>query len=412
MQKTIMHVDLDAFFVAVEQVLDPGLKGKPVIVGGRPGQRGVVATASYEARAFGVHSAMPMATAFRLCPQAIFIQGSYPKYREASKKFMDILADFSPFLEPMGLDEAFLDVTGFESLHGSIHLMALAIKRRVREEVGIIASIGVASCKVVAKVASDESKPDGLIEVPPGREAAFLAPLAVGKLPGAGPKTESALKNMGISTIGRLASLPPETLKRLFGSFGVVLHRLANGIDTREVSSRGEQSSISREVTFGQDTADKAFLAGELSYLAEKVAADLRRHGKQARSLNLKLRYRDFTTISRSQTLAQATDAEQTIFRTGNDLMLKALSTDRRAVRLIGIGVSNLVEPGRQLSLLNNADLRMDKLNRAVDRIRNKYGFTAIQTGRTLWLKEDFQDQSGKNEKGHPVTLDNTHYNV
>ena len=176
-QRTIMHIDLDAFFVSVEQVLNPELKGKPVVVGGKPDQRGVVATASYEARAFGLHSGMPLVTAVRLCPQAIFIEGSFPKYREASEKFMAILADFSPFIEPMGLDEAYLDVTGFESLHGSIRQMALEIKKRVREEPGLIASIGIATCKVVAKVASAASKPDGLIEVPAGEEAAFLAPL-------------------------------------------------------------------------------------------------------------------------------------------------------------------------------------------------------------------------------------------
>ena len=196
-QRTVMHIDLDAFFVSVEQVLNPELKGKPVVVGGKPDQRGVVATASYEARAFGLHSGMPLVTAVRLCPQAIFIEGSFPKYREASEKFMTILADFSPFLEPMGLDEAFLDATGFESLHGSVHQMALEIKKRVRAELGLIASIGIATCKVVAKVASDESKPDGLIEVPPGEESAFLAPLAIGKLPGVGQENGAGSEGTG-----------------------------------------------------------------------------------------------------------------------------------------------------------------------------------------------------------------------
>jgi DNA polymerase-4 len=180
--RTIMHVDLDAFFVSVEQVLNPELRGKPVVVGGRPDRRGVVAAASYEARAFGLHSGMPLATAVRLCPQAIFIEGSFPRYRDASKRFMAILADFSPFLEPMGLDEAYLDVTGFESLHGSIHRMALTIKQRVRNELQLNASIGIASGKVIAKVASDLSKPDGLLEVPAGEERAFLAPLPIEKL--------------------------------------------------------------------------------------------------------------------------------------------------------------------------------------------------------------------------------------
>ena len=201
--RTIMHIDLDAFFVSVEQVLNPELLGKPVVVGGRPDRRGVVAAASYEARASGLHSGMPLATAVRLCPQAIFIEGSFPRYRDASKKFMAILADFSPLLEPMGLDEAYLDVTGFESLHGSIHQMALTIKQRVKGELHLNASIGVASCKVIAKVASDLSKPDGLIEVPPGEEQAFLAPLPIEKLPGIGKKTKQKLKGLGIKTLSQ-----------------------------------------------------------------------------------------------------------------------------------------------------------------------------------------------------------------
>ena len=207
-----MHIDLDAFFVAVEQVLHPELKGKPVVVGGKSDQRGVVATASYEARRFGLHSGMPLATARRLCPHAIFVPGNFSEYRAASKKFMAILADFSPFLQPMGLDEAFLDVTGFESLHGSIREMAVKIKRRVKEDLGLVASIGIAPCKVVAKIASDESKPDGLIEVRKGEEAVFLAPLDIGKLPGAGKRTEETLRSLGIRTIGILARTPRQAL--------------------------------------------------------------------------------------------------------------------------------------------------------------------------------------------------------
>jgi DNA polymerase-4 len=393
-QRIIMHIDLDAFFVSVEQVLNPDLKGKPVVVGGKPGGRGVVATASYEARVFGLHSGMPLSKAVRLCPQAIFIEGSYPKYHEASKKFMMILADFSPFLEPMGLDEAFLDATGFGELHGSIHQMALKIKERVRAELGLIASTGVATCKVVAKVASDESKPDGLIQVPPGKEAEFLSPLVIRKLTGVGQKTEQILKGIGITTVGQLAKMSPLTLKSYFGVFGVTLHRFANGIDDLAVSPRGDASSISRETTFTQDTGDRTFLSGKLRYLTEKVGADLRLHGKQARRVSVKLRYPDFTTINRSHTLSQATDVDQTIFQVGDDLMRKALIADRRTVRLIGIEVSNLIEPGKQLSMLNNNAQRMEKLNRAVDRIRLKYGFNAIQTGRTLWLKDIFPDSS------------------
>ena len=386
-QRTIMHIDLDAFFVSVEQASNPELRGKPVVVGGKPGSRGVVATASYEARAFGLHSAMPLATAVRLCPQAIFIEGDYSHYAEVSKKFMAILVDFSPFLEPMGLDEAYMDVTGFESLHGSIRQMALKIKQRVKSELGVIASIGIASCKVVAKVASDESKPDGLIEVPPGAEASFLAPMAIRKLPGVGKKTEQVLNGLGIRTIGQLAKMPSTTLKSRFGVFGDMLYRHANGIDGSPVIPPEEAKSISRETTFEGDTHDVVYLSATMRYLSEKVGADLRGLGKQAKCVSIKVRYADFTTISRQRTLSQLTDLDDTIFQTGNELLQKAITTERQAVRLIGIGVSSFSEPGRQLTLMNSTELRLEKLNRAVDRIRDKYGFTAIQTGRTMQLK-------------------------
>jgi DNA polymerase-4 len=385
-QRIIMHIDLDAFFVAVEQVDNPELKGKPVVVGGKPGSRGVVATASYEARAFGLHSGMPTSTAIRLCPQAIFIEGNYHRYIEVSKKFMAILADFSPFLEPGGLDEAYLDVTGFESLHGSIRQMALKIKSRVKDELGIVASIGISSCKVVAKVASDESKPDGLLEVPLGGEAAFLAPLAICKLPGIGKKTEQVLTGLGIRTIGQLARMPQPSLKSRFGVFGDVLHRHANGFDNSPVTPPAEAKSISRETTFEEDTRDFIFLSATLRNMAERVGADLRKQGKQAKCVSIKVRFTDFTTITRQCTLPQMTDLDQAIFQIGNDLLKHAMTAERQAIRLIGVGVSNLSEPGQQLFLMNSTEQRLEKLNRAVDRIRDKYGFTAIQTGRTVGL--------------------------
>ena len=230
-----MHIDLDAFFVSVEQVLNPELKGKPVVVGGKPDRRGVVAAASYEARAFGVHSAMPLATASRLCPQAIFIEGNFPRYRDASQKFMAILADFSPYLEPLGIDEAYLDATGFESIHGSIRQMAIKIRQCVKDKLGLCASIGIASSKVVAKVASDLSKPDGLLEVPVGKERSFLTPLPIAKLPGIGKKSEQVLKGLGISTIGQLAALPLDVLESHFGAWGKLL---VNTCDYRCLLSR------------------------------------------------------------------------------------------------------------------------------------------------------------------------------
>jgi len=390
MTRRIMHVDLDAFFVSVEQVDNPALKGKPVVVGGKPDRRGVVAAASYEARAFGLHAGMPLAIASRLCPQAIFIEGSFPKYRRTSQRFMAILADFSPYLEPLGLDEAYLEVTGFESIYGSIHQMALAIKKRVRDELGLYASIGIASGKVVAKVASELSKPDGLLEVAAGEERSFMAPLPIAKLPGIGKKTERVLNGLGINTIGKLSVMPLSTLKSHFGVFGEVLHRYANGIDERKVEPPAEAKSISRETTFSEDTRDSSQLKATLRYLSERVGSQLRQQGKEARCVTLKLRYADFTTISRRHTLSQGTNADQTIFDVGVGLLQKALSQERQKVRLIGIGISSLTEPGRQLDMLDSSARRLEQLNRAIDRIRKKYGFTAIQTGRTLLLKDIF----------------------
>ena len=390
MTRRIMHIDLDAFFVSVEQVLNPDLKGKPVVVGGKPDRRGVVAAASYEARAFGLHSAMPLATASRLCPQAIFIEGNFARYHDASQKFMAILADFSPYLEPLGLDEAYLDATGFESIHGSIKQMAVKIRKRVRDELGLCASIGIAGNKTVAKIASDRSKPDGLLEVPPGKERSFLSPLPVAKLPGIGQKSERTLQGLGVNTIEQLAGLPLEILKSHFGAAGELLHDHARGIDHRKIEPPGEAKSISRETTFDRDTRDLTLLEATLRYLGERVGGDLRRKSKLARCVTLKLRYADFTTITRQQTLGQARDTDQAIFDHGLKLLKKELSQEKRAVRLIGIGVSNLAEVGRQLDMLDPSARRQEKLNTAIDRIRKKYGFTSIQTGRTLRLKDIF----------------------
>jgi len=395
MARRIMHIDLDAFFVSVEQAENPELQGKPVVVGGRPEGRGVVASASYEARAFGLHAGMPLTTATRLCPQAIFIEGSFAKYRDASQRFMAILADFSPFLEPVSLDEAYLDVIGFESIYGSIHQMAAKIKQRIKNELGLCASVGIASCKVVAKVAAELSKPDGLLEVAAGKERSFLAPLPIAKLPGIGKKTGRILNGLGINTIGKLSTMPPSALKSHFGASGELLWRYANGIDDREVEPPGAAKSISRETTFGKDTRDHRQLQATLRYLSERVGAELRQQGKPARCVTLKLRYADFTTITRRHTLKQATNTDQTIFDTGVKLLKRELSLGKQPVRLIGIGVSSLVELGRQLDMMDSSAQRQEQLNRAIDRIRNKYGFTAIQTGRTLLLKDIFPENEG-----------------
>jgi len=391
MTRRILHIDLDAFFVSVEQVLAPELAGKPVIVGGRPERRGVVASASYEARAYGIRAAMPLAQAYRLCPQAIFLQGDFRKYRDFSARFMDILADFSPSLEPGGLDEAYLDVTGCD-IFGTPFQIAKKIKERVRKELGLIASVGIASCKVVAKVASDAGKPDGLVEVPVGGERSFLAPLPVVRLPGVGDKTEQMLVVMGVKTIGQLANLPLELLKSRFGTFGVMLHEHANGIDDSKVEMYGEVKSISRETTLERDTLDSQFLEGVLRHLSEKVGADLRHEGKRARSVVLKLRYSDFETITRRFTPRESLASDEVIFAEAVRLLSQALAKKRKPVRLIGVGVSNLVGEARQLAMFDQTARRLELLDKTIDRIRRKYGFAAIQTGRTFALRDIFSE--------------------
>jgi DNA polymerase-4 len=393
MFRCIFHIDLDAFFVSVEQILNPELKGKPVIVGGQPDRRGVVASASYEARAYGIHSAMPLAKAYKLCPKAIFLQGSYSRYREFSEKFMDILSRFSPDLEPGGLDEAYLDCTGCD-MYGTPRQTAIELKKCVKDELGIIASVGISSCKVVSKIASDLGKPDGLVEVLPGGEKEFLAPLHVSKLPGVGKKTGERLISLGITTIGQLAELTPEFVKAYLGSFGAVLHRHANGIDERKIEAHGEAKSISRETTFGQDTFDCRVLKGVLHNLCERVGADLRSHDKQARTVSIKLRYENFETLTRSHSVEEAVSTDEALFSAASKLLDLALSGTKRRVRLIGVEVSNLTSEGKQLYLLDSRVERQERLDRAIDRIRKKYGFASVQTGHALALKELFESDS------------------
>ena len=394
MIRRIFHVDLDAFFVSVEQALAPELYGKSVIVGGRPDRRGVVASASYEARTFGIRAGMPLVQAYRLCPQAIFLEGSFPRYRDASSGFMRILADFSPCLEPAGLDEAYMDVTGCE-FYGSPRQLAFKIKERIRKKLNLVASVGIANCKAVAKIASDLGKPDGLVEVAFGQEKDFLAPLPVSSLPGVGKKAEQTLKAMGIATIGQLAVLPPELVGSRLGVMGVMIHHYANGIDDREVEPPGEAKSISRETTLAQDTLDRTFLRAILRYLCERVGAELRDQNKQARSIILKLRYADFETITRRISSKEATDADEFIFAGAVKLLARALAGKRKPVRLLGVGVSNLVGYGRQLHLFDSVPQRLGYLDKAIDRIRRRYGFTSIQTGRTLALKDIFAGREG-----------------
>lgn len=398
--RRIMHIDLDAFFVSVECARRPELKGKPVVVGGNPDRRGVVAASSYEARRFGIHSGMPLRTAVRLCPGAIFVAGNHSVYREVSARFMAILDEFSPFLEPAGIDEAYLDVTGFESLHGSLQAMAEKIRRQISSQLGITASVGIAGSKIVAKAASEAAKPDGVLVVAPGEDARFLAPLDIGKLQGIGKKTEAILKGIGISTLGKLAQMPPASLKARLGSCAETLIEHARGIDNRPVERPEEAKSISRETTFAEDVHHRKTLEAMLQNLSEHVGARLRKRNRHARCITLKLRFADFSTITRSHTLPAPTDADQVIFTTGLNLMRKELAGNPLAVRLLGIGVSALTERGWQMDLLGGSLPRTDNLNRAVDRIRQKYGFDSISTGRTFYLEELFK----KGEVGRDCT--------
>ena len=385
--RTIYHVDLDAFFVTVEQVLNPALRGKAVIVGGRPEGRGVVAAASYEARKYGVYSAMPLARAKRHCPQAVFLTGNYRKYVEFSHKFMEILGDYTPSLQPGGLDEAYLDVTGCENF-GSWRGLAMKMKQRISKETGLVASVGIAPCRVVAKVASDYGKPDGLIEVLPGEERVFLATLPVRRLPGVGEKTGKILKTMGIETIGQLADIPDALFRSRFGEGMAWLQQLARGIDNSPVEAYGEAKSISRETTFENDTMDMAFLKGNLRYFAEKLGAELRESGKNARTVTLKLRYSDFETVNRSSTARESTNLDDTIFQSAVRLLEKTLGKRFKPVRLIGLEVSHFTGGETQLSFFDAEAKRLEQLDRAIDQVRDKYGFDAIQTGYTLELKQ------------------------
>jgi DNA polymerase-4 len=381
MARCIFHIDLDAFFVSVEQVLNPELKGKPVIVGGDPERRGVVASASYEARPFGIHAGMPSSKARRLCPQAIFIRSHFSLYKDASAKFMKILGDFSPHIEPLGLDEAYLDVTGCEEPYGSPRQLALAIKERINKELKITASVGIAACKVVAKIASDLCKPDGLLEIAPGEEQAFLNPLPIAKLPGVGEKTEQSLKEMGIKTIGELAALPLDMIKRQFGATGAVLQSYAKGIDDREVEAPGEAKSISQELTFARDTLDRNSLEANLHNLCQEVCQELRSQNKRAKCVAIKLRYADFKTITRQVTLQEASDVTRVVFATAQQLLSKTLAQQEKPIRLIGIRVSSLAGEEKQLPMFDPRVAKFGHLDQAVDKIRKKYGPTAIKTG-------------------------------
>ncbi len=396
--RAILHIDLDAFFVAVERLDDPRLIGVPVIVGGRAEVRGVVASASYEARKFGVHSAMPTAQALRLCPQAILISGHRGRYSEMSDKVMAILAEYTPLLEPISIDEAFLDVTGTEAHYGPPAQLAQTIQARIDRELHLSGSLGVATNKLIAKIASDFRKPHGITVVPLGEEAAFLAPLPIRKLWGVGEVMGRELAKLGIETVGDLARWPREELVARFGhASGEGLYRASHGQDDSPVTPEHEAKSLSREETFARDVRDPEVLRRELLRLSDEVAWRLRRHGLQARTVNLKLRYADFSTLTRQVTLPDATDSGPVLY--SHALALFEKTWDRRPVRLVGVGGTGLEQGGRQLRLFEQADRRQAQLDAALDRIKAKYGEGSIRRASLMdepeepWVSRNVPDK-------------------
>jgi DNA polymerase IV len=382
MTRTILHVDLDAFFAAVEQRDRPELRGKPVIVGGGgPNDRGVVSAASYEARRFGVHSAMPLRQAGRLCPNGIFLPVDGAKYQAASRDVMAVLRRFTPLVEPISIDEAFLDVTASRKLFGDGETVGRQIKKVVRDEVRLTISVGVASTKLVAKIASDLRKPDGLVVVPPGDEAAFLAPLPISRLWGVGERTAVALRDYGVQTIGELAALAPEILVRRFGKHGGSLAARARGEDADPVSDRADAKSIGHEHTFDVDTADRETIERTLLAMAEGVAGRLRSSGVKAGTISVKIRDSTFHTITRQRTLPVATDLTDPIWKAALELARPEVRGIR--VRLLGVTASNLGSPD-QLALFEQDDERVRHVVEASDDLRRRFGERAVTRARLI----------------------------
>ena len=381
-ERTILHCDLDAFYASVEQRDHPEYRGKPVIVGGGPTERGVVSAASYEARAFGVHSAMPLREAGKRCPHGIFVPGNFEAYEAASDAVMALFAERTPLVEPISLDEAFLDVTGTAHLFGGPEACARDLKRAVREQVGLVLSVGMASNKLCAKVASDLRKPDGFVIVPRGGEAAFLAPLPLARLWGVGPKTRAVLEDLGMRTIGDLANADPALLEARLGEHGATIAQRAKGIDEdREVvADPGDPKSIGHAHTFDRNTLDRAQIESTLLRLAEGVGRRLRKHELRGRTVELQLRVAPFETRTRQRTLSEPTSDDLAIFEAARALLRDALAADRDAgrvspVRLVGVTMSGLVG-GEQLDLFTGA--RMSRLNAALDAVRTRFGDGAL----------------------------------
>ncbi len=380
-RRTILHVDMDAFFASVEQLDRPELRGKPVLVG-HAGPRGVVAAASYEARKFGCHSAQPMAVARRNCPQAIVVAGRFERYRELSREVFGILERYTPLVEPVSIDEAYLDVTGSVALRGSAEEMAARIKREIREATGLTASVGVAPNKFLAKLASDMKKPDGLMVIGEEDVETILPGLAVGRLWGVGKKTEAGLAAVGIRTVTDLRRMPAEWMAARFGSSAEAMQALAWGRDERQVVPDSAAKSIGHEQTFETNVGTPETLRGVLLEQAEQVAARVRRHGLLARRVTVKIRFGDFQTVTRSRTLAEATDRTDALLEAALGLFDEWTKHSFAPVRLIGVAAGELGGPAAQLPLFEDpGEARAGKLDRAIDAINAKFGKRAIHRG-------------------------------
>jgi len=404
--KTIFHVDMDAFFVSVEELFDPSLKGKAVVVGGQRDERGVVSAASYEARKFGVHSAMPLRTAAKLCPHAIFVDGHPDRYRECSAKVYQVLGHFSPLVEMASIDEAYLDMSGTERLHGPPLKAAHLLHTRMKADTQLNCSIGIGSSRLIAKVGSAKAKPNGVLWVVPGQEAKFLAPLDVRDIPGVGKVMEQNLHAMGIRQVGDLAALEEHVLEQQFGKWGLALAGKARGEDAggwfdTEVGAHEDAKSISHEHTFNQDTADIAQLEATLMRLSEMVARRLREHSFHARTIQLKLRYKDFTTITRAHSLQAATQLDTEIFTQIRTLFRNNWRKGSE-VRLLGVHVSSFEEaPASQLDLLDGGrHQRWQQALAAADKLRDKFGEGSV--GLAGGMRGVFREKTHENPASLP----------
>lgn len=402
--KVIFHVDMDAFFVSVEELFDPSLKGKAVVVGGQAHERGVVSAASYEARKFGVHSAMPLRTAHKHCPHAIFLDGHPERYREYSTKAFAVLKNFSPQVEMASIDEAYLDMTGTERLHGPPLRAAHLLHRTMKGVTQLNCSIGVAASRLVAKVASDQAKPNGVLWVPAGTEASFLAPLDVRKIPGVGKVMEQNLHAMGIRKVRDLASLEEDQLEERFGKWGMALAGKARGLDAggwfdSEVGADTDAKSISHEHTFNEDTADRELLESSLMRLSEMVARRLRESGFHAWTVQLKLRFADFHTVTRAHTLLSPTQIDAEIFSEIRDLFRRNWR-EGQLVRLLGVQTSSFVRTPDQPLLEEDQRDRWRRMLAAADKLRDKHGEAAVTLAGGM--RGRFRERTHENPAGLP----------